>query len=69
MAQACSRLLSPAHPPSLAFSQVRAYAWLKPVIDGYRPEFYWYELLECVRKLALVGLLIPVGQVRGVGFN
>lgn len=45
--------------------EVRAYAWLKPVIDGYRPEFYWYELLECVRKLALVGLLIPVGQAIG----
>ena len=32
-------------------------AWLKPVVEGYRPKFYWYELLECVRKLSLVGLL------------
>jgi hypothetical protein len=41
---------------------VKTYAWLKPVLGGYRPQYYWYELLECVRKLALVGLLIPIGN-------
>ena len=33
------------------------YAWLRPIIDGYQAKYYWYELLECLRKLSLVGLL------------
>ena len=42
--------------------RVVGYAWLKPIIDGYKPQYYWYEVQNCLRKLALVGLLVPIGQ-------
>ena len=43
-------------------AKLGAYAWLKPVVSGYKPHFFWFEVLECFRKVALVGLLVPVGN-------
>ena len=45
--------------------RVPGYAWLKPIIDGYKPQYYWFEVQNCLRKLALVGLLVPIGQGSG----
>ena len=37
--------------------------YMVKIIGNYRMHAYWFEVFECVRKLALVGLLVPIGQV------
>ena len=47
---------------SREYKRLFFYGWLKPVLDGYKAKWFMFELLECVRKVALAGMLLFEGE-------
>ena len=59
-----ARAADPTAVPSQTDSRERLPAAVRKLTDGYELRCYWFEVFECGRKLALVGLpvFLPIGS-------